>query len=127
MAYTPHKVQAEAHKAFLIDGYKKGVLYWGRQCGKSIWSIQQLVFSAILNQGQLLIVFKEYQQAEQVAWTQYLHTIPKGLIAKTDKSSLTITFNYIGTNANGDKAVVKFPEPIGERVIEHDESKPPLS
>jgi len=127
VAYTPHKVQAEAHKAFLIDGYKKGVLYWGRQCGKSIWSIQQLVFSAILNQGQHFIVFKEYQQAEQVAWTQYLHTIPQGLIAKTDKSSLTITFNYIGTNANGDKAVVKFPEPIGERVIEHDESKPPSS
>ncbi len=127
MAYSPHKVQAEAHKAFLIDGYKKGVLYWGRQVGKSIWSIQQLVFSAILNQGQHFIVFKEYQQAEQVAWTQYLHTIPQGLIAKTDKSSLTITFNYIGTNANGDKAVVKFPEPIGERVIEHDETKPPSS
>ncbi len=125
MSYKPLPLQAEAHKAFLIDDYKKGVLYWSRRLGKTMWSIQQLVFSCILNQGPHHIVFKEYQQAETVAWNQYLHTIPKGLIKSLDKSTLTITFNHIGTNANGDEAYVTFPEPIGRRKIEHDESKPP--
>lgn len=62
--------------------------------GKTLWSIQQLMWSAMLNQGPHYIVFKEYQQAETVAWGQYLHLIPKELIRTVDKSLLTVYFNY---------------------------------
>lgn len=120
MAYKPFPLQLNAHKAFLIDGYKRGVLYWSRRTGKTLWSVQQLMYSCILNQGQHHIVFKEYQQAETVAWNQYLHTIPKDIIAKTDKSTLTVTFRHFN-------ATIKFPEPIGEIHIEQDESKPASS
>lgn len=50
----------------------------------------------MLNQGPHHIVFKEYQQAQTVAWDQYIHLIPKGLIRKDglNKSTLTVTFNY---------------------------------
>jgi hypothetical protein len=125
MAYKPFPKQVEAHRAFLLDKFKLGVLFWSRRTGKTQWSVQQLVYSCILNQGPHHIVFKEYQQAETVAWNQYLHTIPEGLIAHLDKSTLTITFNYIGTDANGNEAWVNFPEPIGKVKIEHDPSKPP--
>lgn len=126
-SYQPFPTQVAAHRAFLIDKYKRGVLFWSRRTGKTQWSVQQLVYSCILNQGPHHIVFKEYQQAETVAWNQYLHTIPEGLIARLDKSTLTITFNYIGTDANGNEAWVNFPEPIGRVKIEHDTSKPPSS
>lgn len=61
--------------------------------GKTLWSIQQLMWSCMLNQGPHHIVFKEYQHAETVAWNQYLHLIPKELIKNTDKTLLTVTFN----------------------------------
>jgi hypothetical protein len=118
MAYKPFPQQAAAHRAFLIDGYKRGVLYWGRRVGKTQWAIQQLMISCLLNQGQHHMVFKEYTQAETVAWNQYLHTIPEQLIQKTDKSTLTITFHHI-------KGTVKFPEPIGTIEVDHDPSRPP--
>lgn len=74
----------------------------------------------MLNQGPHHIVFKEYQQAETVAWNQYLHTIPPGLISKLDKSTLTITFNYF----NG---TIKFPPPIGEVTVTANYDKPSAS
>lgn len=120
MRYQPFPNQIKAHKAFLVDGYKRGVLYWSRRTGKTLWSVQQLLYSCILNQGQHHIVFKEYQQAETVAWNQYLHTIPEGLIKKLDKSTLTITFNHFN-------ATIKFPDPIGEKRVEQDISLPPSS
>ena len=92
-----------------------------------MWSVQQLMYSCILNQGPHHIVFKEYQQAETVAWNQYLHTIPAGLIQKLDKSTLTITFNNIGTDENGNEAWVNFPAPIGRIKIQHDDTSPPSS
>lgn len=118
--YKPFPLQLQAHKAFLVDGYKRGVLYWSRRTGKTMWSVQQLMYSCIINQGQHHIVFKEYQQAETVAWNQYLHTIPQGIIKKLDKSTLTITFKHFN-------AEVKFPDPIGVVKIEQDTSKPPSS
>lgn len=119
-AYKPLDIQRKAHKAFLVDGYKRGLLYWSRRTGKTLWSVQQLVLSCMLNQGPHHIVFKEYQQAETVAWNQYMHTIPQELIAKTDKSTLTITFHHV----NG---VIKFPEPIGEVHVTADFDKPPAT
>lgn len=93
-AYKPFDIQAQAHRALLAEGYKRALLLWSRRTGKTRWSLQQLLFSCMLHQGPHHIVFKEYQQAETVAWDQYLHTLPQNLIAKTDKSTLTITFHY---------------------------------
>lgn len=118
--YRPFGIQKKAHKALLVDGYKRALLYWSRRTGKTLWSVQQLMLSSLYKQGPYHIVFKEYQQAETVAWNQYLHLIPKELIAKTDKSTLTVTFNYI-------RGTIKFPEPIGVVKIQHDTSKPPSS
>lgn len=120
MAYKPLKIQARAHRALLVDGYRRALLYWSRRTGKTMWSLQQLMFSCMLNQGPHHIVFKEYQQAETVAWNQYLHTIPEELIQKLDKSTLTITFHYF----NG---TVTLPAPIGRVEIKADYSKPPAS
>lgn len=119
-SYQPFEVQRRAHKAFLVDGYKKGLLFWSRRVGKTLWSVQQLMMSCMLHQGPHHIVFKEYQQAETVAWNQYLHLIPKGLIAEKNKTTLTVTFNYFD-------GWVKLPEPIGKIELTPDFDKPPAS
>ncbi len=119
MAYKPNKVQAAAHKAFLIDDYKLGLLFWGRRTGKTLWSINQIMWSMMLNQGPHYIVFKEYQQAETVAWNQYLHLIPKALIkGQPNKTTLTVEFQYFNGRA-------KFP--WGEEELVPDYDRPPSS
>ena len=95
MAYAPFPEQVKAHRAILIDGYRRGMLFWSRRTGKTYWSVEQMKMSCMMNQGPHHIVFKEYQQAERVAWNQYIHLIPKELVKETNKSTLTITFNYI--------------------------------
>lgn len=94
MGYSPFDIQKAAHRALLTDGYRRALLFWSRRTGKTMWSVEQLMMSCMLHQGPHHIVFKEYQQAESVAWNQYLHLIPKALIADTNKSTLTVTFNY---------------------------------
>jgi hypothetical protein len=120
MAYAPYKVQGQAHRAMLLDGFIRALLYWSRRTGKTLWSVQHLKLASMIRQGPYHIVFKEYQQAETVAWNQYLHTIEPELIAKTDKSTLTITFNYF-------EGTIKFPPPIGTVTVTPDYSKPPSS
>lgn len=82
------------------------------------------------------MIFKEYTQAEQVAWNQYIHLIPPQLVRETNKSTLTVTFHHL----NGK---VKLPICKGScktinNVLEHfddcdcidvtaDESKPPAT
>jgi len=119
MAYEPFAIQAAAHRAILVDGYRRAMLFWSRRTGKTLWSVQQIMFSAMLNQGPHHIVFKEYQQAETVAWNQYIHLIPKELIADKNKSTLTITFNYFD-------GTVKLPG-LGEIQLQPDYDKPPAS
>lgn len=111
-------MQRQAHKAFLIDGRKRGVLYWSRRTGKTLWSVQQLMWSCMLHQGPHHIVFKEYQQAETVAWNQYLHLIPPELIKEQNKSTLTVTFHHF-------TGKVQFPWGVQELVPDYD--KPPAS
>lgn len=120
MAYQPFDVQKAAHKAFLVDGYRRGMLYWSRRTGKTLWSVQQLMMSSMLHQGPHHIVFKEYQQAETVAWNMYIPLIPKELIKETNKSTLTVTFNYF-------EGTVRLPDPIGEVTLVPDFNKPPAS
>lgn len=92
--YSPFPVQKSAHRALLSGQYQRAMLYWGRRVGKTVWSIQQLMMSCMLHQGPHHIVFKEYLQAETISWNQYIHLIPKQLIKETNKSTLTVTFNY---------------------------------
>lgn len=118
--YAPFGIQKEAHRALLVDKFRRAVLYWSRRTGKTLWSVEQLMMSCMLNQGPHHIVFKEYQQAESVAWNQYLHLIPRNLIKETNKSTLTVTFNYL-------EGQVKLPEPVGTIILKPDYDKPPAS
>lgn len=128
MAYQPFEAQIRAHRAFLYDGYTRGMLYWSRRTGKTLWSIQHLMLAALIRQGQYHIVFKEYQQAETVAWNQYLHTIPPGFIADNgiNKQLLTLKFNYFGDPKTGPTLVKMFPDQPPLEVM-HDQSLPPSS
>lgn len=114
--YIPHVKQQAAHRAFLVDDYKRGTLFWGRQVGKSLWSIKHLEMAACYQQGQYFIVFGTHKHAKDVMWRQYLHMIPKELIYSTNSTDLTITFNYI-------KMPIYIPGK-GWVAVKHDTSKP---
>jgi len=116
--YVPLPKQREAHVAFLLENYNRGVLHWGRRMGKTVWMVQQLMWACMLKQGPHHIIFKEYQQAESVAWNQYLHLIPPKMIKDLNKSTLTITFQHF----NGK---IKFP--WGEVELKADLDRPPAS
>lgn len=90
---------------------------WGRQSGKTYFSTQHAWISAVLQQGRYFIVFKTYKQAKEVVWRQYVPTIPKELIYKTNEQDLLIELNYV------ENTPVKLPS--GETVIvNHDKTKP---
>ena len=93
--YTPHAKQAEAHRAFLVDGYDRGTLFWGRQVGKSLWSVKHLEMAAAYKQGPYHIVFNTHKHAKDVMWRQYKDTIPKEMIYDTNATDLVITLQYI--------------------------------
>lgn len=118
MAYKPYPVQRAAHKALLLDGYKRALLYWSRRTGKTLWSVEQLMWSCMINQGPHHIVFKEYQHAETVAWNQYMHLIPKEIIKSMNKSTLTVDFHHF-------EGHVKFPWGVVE--LKPNYEKPPSS
>ena len=95
MDYKANAKQAAAHKAIMEDGYKRGVLFWGRQSGKTFFSVHHTYISAILDQGLYGISFKTYKQAKDVVWKQYVPLIPKALIHKTNEQDLEIELNYV--------------------------------
>jgi phage terminase large subunit len=118
--YQPHPKQIAAHRAFLIDDYKRGTLFWGRQVGKTMWSVYQAWMSALMHQGQYFIVFRTYSQASQVVWKQYLHTIPKELIAGKqgiNNDDLRVTFRHF-------EGTMKLPG-IGWVKVKHNPDLPP--
>ena len=117
MGYSAHKKQALAHKAFMSDGFKRGVLMWGRQSGKTYFSTQHSWISAVKDQGRYFIVFKTYKQAHEVVWRQYVPLIPKELIYKKNEADLLIELNYIENTP--------MTLPSGETIIlNHDDTKP---
>lgn len=93
--YDPFGTQAEAHRAFLVEEYKRGVIFWGRRAGKSRWMVMQLVLSALYKQGTYWIVFDTQKHAKDVMWRQYLHTIPEEFVADKDGTELVIQFHHM--------------------------------
>jgi len=93
--YKPHKKQQMAHKALLVDGYDRATLFWGRQVGKSLWSVKHLEMAATYKQGAYHIIFNTHKHAKKVMWRQYKHTIPEDMVYETNDTELLITLNYI--------------------------------
>lgn len=117
MGYVASKKQAAAHKAFMVDGFKRGVLLMGRQSGKTYFATQHSWISAVLEQGRYFVVFKTYKQAHEVVWRQYVPLIPKELIYKKNEQDLLIELNYL--------ANTPVTLPSGETVmVNHDTTKP---
>jgi hypothetical protein len=115
--YKASKKQALAHKAFMLDGFKRGVLLMGRQSGKTYFATQHSWISAVKNQGRYFIVFKTYKQAHEVVWRQYVPLIPKELIYKKNEQDLLIELNYI------ENTPMTLPD--GTTImINHDKTKP---
>jgi phage terminase large subunit len=117
MAYVAHKKQAAAHKAFMQDGFKRGVLLMGRQSGKTFFATQHAWISAVKDQGRYFIVFKTYKQAHEVVWRQYVPLIPKELIYKKNEQDLLIELHYI------ENTPIKLPDGTTV-IINHDKNKP---
>src|SRR3990167_2483223 len=117
MGYKASRPQALAHKAFMVDGFKRGVLLFGRQAGKTYFATNHAWISATIKQGRYFVVFKTYKQAHEVVWRQYIPLIPKELIYKKNEQDLIIELNYI------ENTPVTLPS--GETIIvNHDKSKP---
>lgn len=117
MSYIAHRKQAAAHKAFMLDGFKRGVLLMGRQSGKTFFATQHAWISALKDQGRYFVVFKTYKQAHEVVWRQYVPLIPKELIYKKNENDLLIELNYI------ENTPLTLPD--GTTVmINHDPNKP---
>lgn len=117
MSYIAHKKQALAHQAFMSGGFKRGVLMWGRQSGKTFFSTQHAWISAVKDQGRYFVVFQTYKQAHEVVWRQYIPIIPKELIYKKNEQDLLIELNYIENTP--------MTLPNGETIIiNHDKDKP---
>lgn len=120
MAYRANRKQALAHKAFMQDGFKRGVLLWGRQSGKTYFATNHGWISAIKDQGRYFVVFKTYKQAHEVVWRQYIPLIPKELIYKKNEADLIIEFNYIENTP----MTIPTPDGVQTITINHDKSKP---
>ena len=126
MAYQPFPIQVEAHRALLLDNYKRAIIYWSRRTGKTAWAIQQLMLSCILNQGEHFMVYKEYTQAEQVAWPEFQTKLPKVFINESaiNKSTLTFTFHYFGNKDTGEVFPVTMPDGTKLEIMQ-DHDMPP--
>jgi len=117
VSYKAERKQALAHKAFMVDGFKRGVLLWGRQAGKSFFAVNHAWISAVINQGRYFVVFSTYKQAHEVIWRQYLPTIPKELVYKTNEQDLIVELHYL------ENTPVTLPS--GETIlVNHDKTKP---
>jgi len=117
VSYVAHKKQALSHQAFMSGKYKRGVLLFGRQSGKTFFANSHGWISAVKDQGRYFIVFKTYKQAHEVVWRQYIPLIPKELIFKKNEQDLLIEFHYL------ENTPMKLPDGT-EIMINHDKTKP---
>ncbi len=101
----------------MSDGFKRGLLFFGRQSGKTYFAVNHSWISAVKDQGRYFVVFKTYKQAHEVVWRQYVPLIPKELIYKTNEADLLIELNYI------ENTPMKLPDGT-EIIINHDTSQP---
>lgn len=116
--YSPHRVQKEAHRAFLVDEKERGCIFWARRVGKTLFSAWHLRMAAQIRQGPYWAIFDTRQHAKEVLWETLLNIIPEELTQKRDHTDLHIVFKHLKGPVNlGD----------GEVQIEHDTSKPPSS
>lgn len=115
--YNAHPKQAAAHRAFMLDNFKRGVLLMGRQSGKTFFATQHAWISATKDQGRYFVVFKTYKQAHEVVWRQYIPLIPKELIFKKNEQDLLIELNYV------ENTPMTLPDGT-EIIINHDKNKP---
>lgn len=117
MPYRAEKKQALAHRAFMVDGFKRGVLLWGRQSGKTFFGVNHAWISATIKQGRYFIVFSTYKQAHEVVWRQYLPMIPKEIIFKTNEQDLLVELQYLENTP--------ITLPSGETImVSHDKNLP---
>lgn len=121
MAYSPHRVQKDAHTTFLSGKHERGTIFWGRRVGKTLFSIWHGTMAAVLKQGNYWFVFDTKQHAKEVLWDKMLNTIPKELIAKTDATDLTITFKHlkgpVWLPGLGWQAVIHDPKQLPSKLI----------
>lgn len=122
--FVPHKKQADLLRAFLIDENKLGVALFGRQTGKTISAVQLAKFAAIMKQGTYFMVFRTYNQADQVVWKQYIHTIEPELIQGSEKNKVGLNKNDLSVTFNYLDATLKLPG-VGEIHVKHDTNLPP--
>ena len=112
--YNPHPKQIEAHR----DTHKKKLLFWGRQVGKTYYSINNNLIKALTHQGTYFMIYRTYKQAHEVVWREFMSIIPPELLkhVKTNESDLTIEFPYM-------KGPFAYPG-MGWMAINHDTNKP---
>lgn len=112
--YAPHQKQIDAH----LNEKKKALLFWGRQVGKTYFSINHNLVNALKKQGTYFMIYRTYKQAHEVVWREMLSIMPTELLkrSKTNENDLTIELPYL-------KGPFAFPG-IGWMALKHDTTKP---
>ena len=97
MGYRPHAKQVAAHRAFMLDGYKRGILLMGRQC---------LVGNTLVATPDGYTHIKDLQVGDEVlssdgykkiinTWQYGVDIDPKPMLQfKIDEETITCTYDH---------------------------------
>lgn len=112
--YQPHAKQVAAHN----DTHNKKLLFWGRQVGKTYFSINHVLISALKKQGNYFMIFRTYTQAHDVVWQELISLMPPELLknSRLNIKTLTIELPYL-------KGAFAYPG-MGWIAVKHDTNKP---
>lgn len=100
MAYAAHIKQAAAHKAFMQDGFKRGVLLWGRQCfvaNTLIATPDGYAHIKDLQIGDEVLSYGEKPEYKKITnkWEYGVDTNPKPMLQFTvDNETITATYDH---------------------------------